>query len=223
MTVAGWVTLICGFALWPVALIWAYVDVPASRSSGATAMMIALMAVLSGAAVRAGAASGSSASTCSGSLAFHRAAAAQSRPVHPDGVGRAAGAGAGRAQCRRDRAERRGRSDRCSGRARIRRSRPATCCSDRSRRPIEAQVKAIEAQLKLPRLALPDDAIVRARFRPRLRCRAAAVRGRPAQGRSSKARSGISTRPSSARRPTATSPTSRCARARGSPTCRWRR
>ena len=25
----GWVTLICGFALWPVALIWAYVDVPA--------------------------------------------------------------------------------------------------------------------------------------------------------------------------------------------------
>ena len=30
--VAGWVTLICGFALWPVALIWAYVDVPAPRS-----------------------------------------------------------------------------------------------------------------------------------------------------------------------------------------------
>ena len=29
MTVAGWVTLIFGFALWPVALIWAYVDVPA--------------------------------------------------------------------------------------------------------------------------------------------------------------------------------------------------
>src|SRR3977135_844249 len=29
VTVAGWVTLICGFALWPVALIWAYVDVPA--------------------------------------------------------------------------------------------------------------------------------------------------------------------------------------------------
>src|SRR6185503_12295741 len=25
VTVAGWVTLICGFALWPVALIWAYV------------------------------------------------------------------------------------------------------------------------------------------------------------------------------------------------------
>jgi hypothetical protein len=30
VTVAGWVTLICGFALWPLALIWAYVDVPAS-------------------------------------------------------------------------------------------------------------------------------------------------------------------------------------------------
>jgi Protein of unknown function (DUF3302) len=30
--VAGWITLIFGFALWPVALIWAYVDVPAPRS-----------------------------------------------------------------------------------------------------------------------------------------------------------------------------------------------
>ena len=29
--VAGWVTLICGLALWPIALIWAHVDVPASR------------------------------------------------------------------------------------------------------------------------------------------------------------------------------------------------
>ncbi len=34
VTVAGWVTLICGFALWPLALIWAYVDVPAVRRSG---------------------------------------------------------------------------------------------------------------------------------------------------------------------------------------------
>ena len=33
MTVAGWITLICGFALWPVALIWAYVDVPAPRKA----------------------------------------------------------------------------------------------------------------------------------------------------------------------------------------------
>jgi hypothetical protein len=30
--VAGWVTLICGFALWPIALIWAFVDVPARRA-----------------------------------------------------------------------------------------------------------------------------------------------------------------------------------------------
>jgi flagellar biosynthesis protein FlhB len=29
--VAGWVTLICGFALWPIVLIWAFVDVPARR------------------------------------------------------------------------------------------------------------------------------------------------------------------------------------------------
>jgi hypothetical protein len=32
VTVAGWVTLICGFALWPIVLIWAYVDVPAPRN-----------------------------------------------------------------------------------------------------------------------------------------------------------------------------------------------
>lgn len=30
---AGWITLICGFALWPIALIWAYVDVPTSRET----------------------------------------------------------------------------------------------------------------------------------------------------------------------------------------------
>ncbi len=29
VSVAGWVTLIFGFVLWPIALIWAYVDVPA--------------------------------------------------------------------------------------------------------------------------------------------------------------------------------------------------
>src|ERR1700759_1446499 len=33
VTVAGWVTLICGFALWPIALIWAYVDVRGPRRS----------------------------------------------------------------------------------------------------------------------------------------------------------------------------------------------
>ncbi len=27
--IAGWITLIFGFALWPLAMIWAYVDVPA--------------------------------------------------------------------------------------------------------------------------------------------------------------------------------------------------
>ena len=32
VTVAGWVTLICGFVLWPVVLIWAYVDIPAKRA-----------------------------------------------------------------------------------------------------------------------------------------------------------------------------------------------
>jgi len=33
VAVAGWVTLICGFALWPLTLIWAYVDVPAPRNA----------------------------------------------------------------------------------------------------------------------------------------------------------------------------------------------
>ena len=28
VTVAGWVTLIFGFVLWPVVLIWAFVDIP---------------------------------------------------------------------------------------------------------------------------------------------------------------------------------------------------
>lgn len=29
VAVAGWVTLIFGFVLWPLAFIWAYVDIPA--------------------------------------------------------------------------------------------------------------------------------------------------------------------------------------------------
>ena len=29
VAVAGWVTLVFGFVLWPLAFIWAYVDVPA--------------------------------------------------------------------------------------------------------------------------------------------------------------------------------------------------
>ena len=49
--------------------------------------------------------------------------------------------------------------------------------------PYEAQVKAIEAQLKLARdAAWADDAIVRARSRSRLRRRAAAIRSRSTQG-----------------------------------------
>jgi hypothetical protein len=35
VTVAGWVTLFFGFVLWPIALIWAYVDVPAPRKQEA--------------------------------------------------------------------------------------------------------------------------------------------------------------------------------------------
>lgn len=31
ITVAGWVTLFLGFALWPAVLIWAFVDVPRDR------------------------------------------------------------------------------------------------------------------------------------------------------------------------------------------------
>lgn len=31
---AGWITLFFGFALWPLALIWAYVDAPAPRRGG---------------------------------------------------------------------------------------------------------------------------------------------------------------------------------------------
>jgi hypothetical protein len=30
VTVAGWVTLIFAFPLWPIAVIWAFVDVPAA-------------------------------------------------------------------------------------------------------------------------------------------------------------------------------------------------
>ena len=31
VTVAGWLTLLFGFALWPIVFVWAYVDVPARR------------------------------------------------------------------------------------------------------------------------------------------------------------------------------------------------
>jgi prepilin signal peptidase PulO-like enzyme (type II secretory pathway) len=35
VTVGGWVTLFIGFALWPLVLIWAYVDAPAPRKGEA--------------------------------------------------------------------------------------------------------------------------------------------------------------------------------------------
>ena len=35
VTVGGWVTLFLGFALWPLVLIWAYVDVPYPRKDEA--------------------------------------------------------------------------------------------------------------------------------------------------------------------------------------------
>jgi hypothetical protein len=35
VAVAGWVFLFLGFALWPVVLIWAYVDVPAPHKEAA--------------------------------------------------------------------------------------------------------------------------------------------------------------------------------------------
>jgi uncharacterized membrane protein len=34
VTVGGWVTLFLGFVLWPVVLIWAYVDVPSATKAG---------------------------------------------------------------------------------------------------------------------------------------------------------------------------------------------
>ncbi|MBY0381102.1 MAG: DUF3302 domain-containing protein [Xanthobacteraceae bacterium] len=36
VTVAGWVILIFGFALWPLALIWAYADAPSARKPEAS-------------------------------------------------------------------------------------------------------------------------------------------------------------------------------------------
>lgn len=37
VAIGGWVTLLLGFVLWPVVLIWAYVEVPAWQVSGAGA------------------------------------------------------------------------------------------------------------------------------------------------------------------------------------------
>ena len=41
---AGWITLICGFALWPIALIWAYVAASAA-TTGDGAMIVVLLNV----------------------------------------------------------------------------------------------------------------------------------------------------------------------------------
>jgi membrane-bound acyltransferase YfiQ involved in biofilm formation len=35
VTVAGWITFFLGFALWPLVLVWAYVDVPAPHRAEA--------------------------------------------------------------------------------------------------------------------------------------------------------------------------------------------
>lgn len=35
VTVAGWLTLFLGFALWPLAVVWAYVDFPERRGGAA--------------------------------------------------------------------------------------------------------------------------------------------------------------------------------------------
>lgn len=34
VAVAGWVSVIFGFVLWPFAVVWAYVDAPAPRTGG---------------------------------------------------------------------------------------------------------------------------------------------------------------------------------------------
>jgi uncharacterized BrkB/YihY/UPF0761 family membrane protein len=33
VTVGSWATLVCGFVLWPLVLIWAYVDMPERREA----------------------------------------------------------------------------------------------------------------------------------------------------------------------------------------------
>jgi O-antigen/teichoic acid export membrane protein len=36
VTVAGWLTLFLGFALWPLTVVWAYVDIPSPRKGDST-------------------------------------------------------------------------------------------------------------------------------------------------------------------------------------------
>lgn len=35
ITIAGWVTFFFGFVFWPLAVIWAYVDIPARKTEAA--------------------------------------------------------------------------------------------------------------------------------------------------------------------------------------------
>ena len=151
-------------------------------------------------------------------LAGHRAAAAAGRPVHPDELGRAAGAGAGGAQLGAIVPDVAGEVIEVPVR-RTRRSRPATCCSGsircRSRRrSMRSRRSSSSRSCGLPQMTQ----LQTQRHRSRLRRRAAPGRGRAAARRSSTAPSGIWTRPSCARPPMAMSPISRCARARASPT-----
>ena len=153
-----------------------------------------------------------------------RAAAADVRPVHPDGLGRAAG------------------SRRWSVRnsvaivpdvagevidVPVAANTPLKAGDVLFRidpTPFEAQVKAIEAQLKLSRPRLSQMTQLYERDSGRgfdVEQRQSEVDQLKAQLEGAQVESRQDR--SCARRPTATSPTSRCARARGSPTCRCRR
>jgi multidrug efflux pump subunit AcrA (membrane-fusion protein) len=85
VTVAGWVMLICGFALWPVALIWAMSTCPhAKRGSRHDRRTLER---LSGAAVRPSPFQDRSVQPLLEVLASHRPPAVAVRHVHPDGLG----------------------------------------------------------------------------------------------------------------------------------------
>ena len=97
VTVAGWVTLLLGFVLWPVALIWAYVDVPAPRRGGGAMIVVLLNVylVILFMLVKLKIVPFNLFWKISPVIV---ASAAADRAVHPDGLGCAAGPGAGGAQ-----------------------------------------------------------------------------------------------------------------------------
>ena len=74
VTVAGWVTLFFGFVLWPVALIWAYVDVPRAAQRGGGAMIVVLLNVYLRHPLHAGEAEDRSVQPVLEGLAGHRPA-----------------------------------------------------------------------------------------------------------------------------------------------------